>query len=111
MVNLYSLKPTRERRPSLETGESEERFYENLLGKVLSVIAIPRDIPAVCYNPSLVPKDQLLESSQITLSRIPSFLQKLFIRIEGRRARPFIRGPVHTAFSISYPPIMSSRKM
>ena len=86
MIYLYSLEPTGKRGPTLETSESEERLYQNLLGKILSIVLITGDIPAVGNDTSLIAQDQLLKSSQITLRGFSRLMQKLFIRVGSGRA-------------------------
>jgi hypothetical protein len=57
VVNLYSLKPMPKGRPSFETAESEKHLNQNLLSEILSIVWIPRDVPAVGDDPSLITQD------------------------------------------------------
>ena len=90
VVDLDALQPTAKGRSPLEAAKSKISLHQNFLGKILSIVRVAGDVAAVGDDAPLVEQDKLLECPQITFRSFARLLQKLFIWIGGRRARPLI---------------------
>jgi hypothetical protein len=83
VMDLDAFQPVSEGSLPFERAKSKERLHQNLLGKVLSIIWVPRDVSAVSDNPFLMAKDQRLKGSQVPLARLLCLLYEFSIDLDG----------------------------